>query len=149
MYQLKLLDDPKRDYWKLMTVATVGAFLGLFFATPLRKFFVIKAARELRLLFPSSSATAITIRSMHLAADRGSSSAQTQMKVLIVAFVAAFFLRVLSPFAVGILWVSLAPTTGLDNDIFNICRTGIYGRGRTSGLVILGPFWCWKIGGGL
>ena len=108
MYQLGLLDDPKRDFWKLMTVTAVGAFLGLFFATPLRKFFIIKAARELRLLFPSSSATAITIRSMHLAADRGSSSAQNQMKVLTVAFVAAFTLRVLSPFAVGILWVSLA-----------------------------------------
>ncbi|MCJ1309402.1 hypothetical protein MMC25_003061 [Agyrium rufum] len=104
MYQLNLLTDPLQDFWKLTLLSTVGAFLGLFFATPLRKFFIIHAARDLNLLFPSSSATAITIRGMHLAAEQGRSSAQSQMNFLAAAFVVALIMRVISQLAIGIFW---------------------------------------------
>ncbi len=70
-----------------------------------RQFFIIQVARDLHLIFPSSSATAITIRGMHLAAD-GGSMAQRKMRALIQAFSFACIIRVLSQYAIGILWVS-------------------------------------------
>jgi hypothetical protein len=69
-----------------------------------RQFFIIQVARDLHLIFPSSSATAITIRGMHLAAD-GGSMAQRKMRSLIHAFSFACIIRVLSQYAIGILWV--------------------------------------------
>ena len=76
-----------------------------------RKFFIIYVARDLRLIFPSASATAITIRSLHLAAedDHKSSIAQRKMKALSVAFVGSMGIRVVSQYAIGVLWVSAGP----------------------------------------
>ena len=37
MYQLNLLDTPKNDYWRIVSIAAVGGYFGFFFATP-RKF---------------------------------------------------------------------------------------------------------------
>jgi uncharacterized oligopeptide transporter (OPT) family protein len=34
MYQLGLLDEPRRDYWRITTLTAVGCYFGLFFATP-------------------------------------------------------------------------------------------------------------------
>jgi hypothetical protein len=62
-------------------------------------------ARDLNLVFPSSMATAITIRSMHSAAD-GEKSAGRKMKATLYAFGAAMVLRILSQYALGFLWVS-------------------------------------------
>lgn len=59
------------------------------------------------MVFPSSAATAITIRSMHLAAE-GGTLALRKMRALSWAFVAAASLRVLSQYAMGLLWVSKA-----------------------------------------
>lgn len=72
-----------------------------------RKFFIIYVARDLRLIFPSASATAITIRSLHLAAegDHKSSTAQRKMKALSLAFVGSMGIRVASQYAIGLLWV--------------------------------------------
>ena len=54
MYQLDLLsNNPKQDIGRIFTLTIVCSFLGLFFVTPLRKFFVIQVARELRLIFPT------------------------------------------------------------------------------------------------
>ena len=54
MYQLKLLsDNPKQDIGGIFAITLVCSFFGLFFVTPLRKFFVIQVARELRLIFPT------------------------------------------------------------------------------------------------
>lgn len=72
---------------------------------PVRRFFIIHAARELQLVFPSSYATATTIRSMHLAMD-GARQAKKKMKALSLGFAYAVICRVLSQFAIGILWVS-------------------------------------------
>ena len=69
----------------------------------MRKFFIIYVARELRLIFPTPSATAMTIRSMH-AAIGGEAIAKMKMKALSIAFSAAFLLRVVSQYCIGILW---------------------------------------------
>lgn len=70
-----------------------------------RKFFIIYVARDLGLIFPSSYATATTIRSMHLAAEGDSSDAQLKVKALVKAFSFSLALRVVSQYAIGILWV--------------------------------------------
>lgn len=103
MYQLGLLRNPSDDYWRMVTLTAVGGYFGLTFATPLRKFFVIHVARELRLIFPSFSATAMTIRSMHLATT-GEAMAKLKMRALSIAFAVACILRVVSQYAIGILW---------------------------------------------
>jgi len=54
MYKLNLLgDDPKTDIGRIFTITLVCSFFGLFFVTPLRKFFIVQVARELRLMFPT------------------------------------------------------------------------------------------------
>jgi hypothetical protein len=68
-----------------------------------RKFFIVYVARELRLIFPTASATAMTIRSMHQAVT-GEIIGKKKMKALSIAFVGALVLRVVSQYAVGILW---------------------------------------------
>ncbi|KAK2740385.1 hypothetical protein FQN57_006125 [Myotisia sp. PD_48] len=103
MYQLNLLDTPWRDFVRIITLTAAGGYFGLFFATPLRRFFIFQVAKELHLVFPSSSATAITISSMHLAAG-GSILARRKMSALGFAFIFAVILRVVSQYAPGILW---------------------------------------------
>jgi uncharacterized oligopeptide transporter (OPT) family protein len=54
MYLLNLLgDNPKDDIGRIFTITLVCSFFGLFFVTPLRRFFIIQVARELRLMFPT------------------------------------------------------------------------------------------------
>lgn len=54
MYQLNLLSpDPKQDLGRIFTITIVCSFFGLFFVTPLRRFFIIQVARELKLMFPT------------------------------------------------------------------------------------------------
>lgn len=54
MYRLGLLsEDPRDDFRRILTLTLVCSFFGLFFAVPLRKFFIISVSRELRLIFPS------------------------------------------------------------------------------------------------
>jgi OPT family oligopeptide transporter len=103
LYQLELLDTPKADFWKIVSLTAVSGYFGFFFATPMRKFFIIYVARELRLIFPTPSATAMTIRSMHQAVT-GEAMAKMKMKALSIAFAGALVLRVVSQYAIGILW---------------------------------------------
>jgi uncharacterized oligopeptide transporter (OPT) family protein len=104
MYQLKLLGaTPKDDYMVIVALAAVSGYFGFFFATPLRKFFIVYVARELRLIFPTPSATAMTIRSMHQAVT-GEAIAKLKMTGLSIAFTGALVLRVVSQYAPGILW---------------------------------------------
>ncbi|KAL1634554.1 hypothetical protein SLS56_002247 [Neofusicoccum ribis] len=104
LYQLNLLsDDPAKDFWKVVSLTAVGGYFGFFFGTPLRKFFVIHVARELRLVFPTATATAMTIRSMHEAVS-GQVIAKMKTKALAWSFSAALVLRVVSQYATGILW---------------------------------------------
>lgn len=103
MYRLDLLsDDPKKDFGRILTITFVCAFFGLFAAVPLRKFFIINVARELNLVFPTPTATAMTIRSMH-AVGSGAADALRKIKALGYAFVGAFLLIVVGQYADGIL----------------------------------------------
>lgn len=103
MYQLKLLsDNPKDDFGRLLTITFVCALFGLFAAVPLRKFFIINVARELNLVFPSPTATAVTIRSMH-AVGGGAADALKKIKVLGYCFIGALAHTVGGQYAIGIL----------------------------------------------
>jgi OPT family oligopeptide transporter len=103
MYQLHLMDTPAADYWRIVALTAVSGYFGYFFATPMRKFFVIYVARELNLIFPTASATAMTIRSMHEAIT-GEIVGKKKMKALSIAFAGALVQRVVSQYALGILW---------------------------------------------
>ncbi|KAK8014264.1 oligopeptide transporter [Apiospora arundinis] len=103
MYNLQLLKTPQEDFGRILTLTLIGSFFGLFFAVPLRKFFVINVARELKLMFPTPTATALTIRSMH-AVGSGAAEAMAKVKALGIAFAGALTLRVVSDYALGILW---------------------------------------------
>lgn len=103
MYQLELLsNDPKKDFGRILTITFVCAFFGLFAAVPLRKFFIINVARELNLVFPSPTATAVAIRSMH-AVSSGAADAMKKVKALFYAFAGAFIHIIVAQYADGIL----------------------------------------------
>lgn len=103
MYRLGLLsEDPKSDFPRILTITIICAFFGLFAAVPLRKFFIINVARELNLVFPTPTATALAIRSMH-AVGSGASDAMRKIKALGFSFLGALTHIVVSQYANGIL----------------------------------------------
>lgn len=104
MYQLGLLsEDPSNDFPKMVTLTLICSFFGLCFAIPLRKFFIVNMARELRLVFPTPTATALTIQSMHAASSEGLQAIR-RIKALSFTFLGAFVQRVVSYYAIGILY---------------------------------------------
>lgn len=103
MYRLNLLSPhPADDFRRILTITIVCAMFGLFAAVPLRKFFIINVARELNLVFPSPTATAVAIRSMH-AVGSGAADAAKKVKALAYAFIGAFVHIIVSQYADGIL----------------------------------------------
>lgn len=131
MYRLSLLsDNPKDDFPRILTITVVCAFFGLFAAVPLRKFFIINVARELNLVFPTPTATAMAIRSMH-ALSGGTADAMRKVKALGYAFIGAFVHIVVSQYANGILhnwhvftWIYI--WSGYKNWALNIENWGWY-----------------------
>ncbi|PLB53361.1 OPT superfamily oligopeptide transporter [Aspergillus steynii IBT 23096] len=103
LYQLGLMDTPTKDYFRIVILTAIGGCFGLLSVAPLRKFFLIHVARELDLVFPSSSATAMTIRSMHQAIE-GAAMAQRKLRAMVIAFSSALLLRVVSQYAIGVFW---------------------------------------------
>ncbi|CBQ73157.1 conserved hypothetical protein [Sporisorium reilianum SRZ2] len=97
MYQLNLLHDPLKDIGRLITFSAVSAYYGVFFAIPLRKFYILKQ----KLIFPSPTATAYTVRSLH--APGGEATAKKQSRALLYSFAAAFVFVVVNQYAAGIL----------------------------------------------
>ncbi|EPQ28617.1 uncharacterized protein PFL1_03920 [Pseudozyma flocculosa PF-1] len=98
MYQLNLLSlNPMDDFGRLLSFCAVSAYYGVFFAVPLRKFYILKQ----RLVFPTPTATAFTIRSLHV--PGGEETAKKQARVLMIAFAAAFTFVVVNQYASGIL----------------------------------------------
>lgn len=100
MYTLNLLGKgPEEDFWRLITFTAVSAYYGIFFAIPFRKFYILYQ----RLVFPTASACALTIRSLHSGVV-----ARTLMKKktisLIISFVASILLRIFSEYAPGLIW---------------------------------------------
>ncbi|OAA40688.1 oligopeptide transporter [Metarhizium rileyi] len=103
MYRLGLLsEDPRSDFPRILTITIICAFFGLFAAVPLRKFFIINVARELNLVFPTPTATALAIRSMH-AVGSGANDAMKKIKALGFSFLGAMTHIVVSQYANGIL----------------------------------------------
>ncbi|KAK0528484.1 hypothetical protein OC835_004645 [Tilletia horrida] len=99
MYQLDLLSDsPRADIGRLFTFTLVSAFFGAFFAIPLRRFYILR----LKLVFPTPTAAAVTIRSLH--AVGGAAKAKKQVRLLGVAFAAALIWCVCNQYAPGILY---------------------------------------------
>ncbi|KAL2127811.1 hypothetical protein VTI74DRAFT_10143 [Chaetomium olivicolor] len=103
LYQLALLRTPVQDFFRIVSLVAVGGYFGLLSIAPLRRFLIEDVARDLDLVFPSSMATAMSIHSMHSAAD-GEKAARIKLKATIYAFVAAMVLRVVSQYAPGLLW---------------------------------------------
>ncbi|KAI1654607.1 oligopeptide transporter [Daldinia decipiens] len=104
MYQLHAqVGVPRDQFGAIITITLVCSFFGLFFVAPLRKFFIIQVGRELKLLFPTATAVALTIRSMHAGAT-GAAEALSKLKALSWSFMAALVQRVASYYAVGILY---------------------------------------------
>lgn len=98
MYRLGLLGrSPEEDFGRLFTLCFCSAFYGCFFAVPLRKFYVLKQ----KLVFPTPTATALTIRTMHTA--NGAAIARKKSIALGIAFVSAVTYCVLNGFVPGIL----------------------------------------------
>ena len=91
---------PQEDFGKLITFSLCTAYYGLFFAIALRKFYILK----LKLIFPSPTAVAYTIRALHAGGAEGEKAAARKAKVLAVSFASAVILRVVSMYAPGILW---------------------------------------------
>ncbi|KAK3393913.1 OPT oligopeptide transporter protein-domain-containing protein [Podospora didyma] len=106
MYRLGVMPEghtPRDDIGSIFTITLVCSFLGLFYVTPLRKFFIIQVARELKLMFPTPTAVGLTIRAMHAGAA-GSLEAIKKLKCLGLSFGASFVHRIVSYYAVGILY---------------------------------------------
>ena len=62
---------------------------------------------------------------MHLPAERESSDARLKMKALVEAFLFSLILRVVSQYAIGILWVRTTARAAQDSQLFTDLRTGI------------------------
>jgi uncharacterized oligopeptide transporter (OPT) family protein len=106
MYRLGVMGEgrtPRDDIGAIFTITLVSSFIGIFYVTPLRKFFIIQVARELKLMFPTPTAVALTIRSMHAGAA-GSIDAIKKLKCLGICFIGALVHRVTSYYAIGILY---------------------------------------------
>ncbi|EAQ93873.1 hypothetical protein CHGG_02108 [Chaetomium globosum CBS 148.51] len=106
MYRLGVMGEghsPKDDIGAIFTITLVTSFIGIFYVTPLRKFFIIQVARELKLMFPTPTAVALTIRSMHAGAA-GSIDAIKKLKCLAICFTGALVHRIGSYYAIGILY---------------------------------------------
>ncbi|THC91025.1 hypothetical protein EYZ11_009507 [Aspergillus tanneri] len=103
LYQLGLLETPSKDYFRIAILTGIGGYFGLVSIAPLRKFFLVHVARELDLVFPSSSATAMTIRSMHEAVE-GATIARRKLRAMVIAFSFSLLLRVISQYAIGVFW---------------------------------------------
>jgi uncharacterized oligopeptide transporter (OPT) family protein len=82
MYALHLLSTPKADFGKLLGLGVVCSFYGMFFAIPLRKFYILRQ----RLIFPDATAVSISIRTLHSSAEK----ARTQIYALCISFAASF-----------------------------------------------------------
>ncbi|PCH38834.1 OPT oligopeptide transporter [Wolfiporia cocos MD-104 SS10] len=99
-YQLGLLgESPSADFGRIITFTICCAYVGIFFTMPLRRLYILK----LKLTFPSSVATAYTIRSLHVG-TRAAAIARKKTVALAVSFAISIIWRVTSEYAPGIMW---------------------------------------------
>jgi OPT family oligopeptide transporter len=93
LFRLGILTDIDAIWTQMFLWTLAAAFYGLFFAIPLRKYYIIQQ----NLVFPSPTATAVTIRSLHAVSDEGS-TAKKQSQVIIWSFLATTIYQLLSFF---------------------------------------------------
>lgn len=99
-YQLGLLgNDPSADFGRIITFTITCAYVGIFFTMPLRRLYILK----LKLTFPSSVATAYTIRSLHVGVN-AAEVARKKTWALAISFLISIIWRVTSEYAPGIMW---------------------------------------------
>ncbi|KAJ3100638.1 hypothetical protein HDU97_002031 [Phlyctochytrium planicorne] len=92
LYRLKLMSAKVTDdALALIMWSLAAAYFGLFFAIPLRRYFILKQ----KLIFPSPTVSAETIRSLHRSAS-GEMAGRSKAKILLIAFVAAFLVKLLT-----------------------------------------------------
>jgi OPT family oligopeptide transporter len=97
LFRLGILTDVDA-IWDMMFLWTLAAaFYGLFFAIPLRKYFIIQQ----KLVFPSPTATAATIRALHSASSNSENSnfGKNQSKVIVWSFIPSLIFKIGSYFA--------------------------------------------------
>ncbi|KAH8881677.1 OPT superfamily oligopeptide transporter [Thozetella sp. PMI_491] len=103
MYKIGILSNPSGDFLKLALLVLACTSFGLFSAAPLRRFFIVDHARALNLRFPTAEATAVMIRSMN-EAGHGALMAAKRFRAMIYALCACFVHKVVSSYAIGILY---------------------------------------------
>ncbi|KAG8958554.1 hypothetical protein FRC05_008783 [Tulasnella sp. 425] len=100
MYRLGLLSfNPADDIGKLFALTIDVAYFGVGFVIPLRKYFVIHR----RLVFPTPSATAFTIRSLH-SGKAGAIAARKKSLCLLITLLTALAYKVATGYAPGVLF---------------------------------------------
>ncbi|CCA76487.1 related to permeases-unknown function [Serendipita indica DSM 11827] len=98
MYRLNLLSpDPKSDFGRLIALTVACAYFGVFFVIPLRTYFIIRQ----RLVFPTPTATAFTIRSLH-SGPHGELVAKKKSKALAGSLFFCFAYKILNGYLPGI-----------------------------------------------
>ncbi|KAH8881959.1 OPT superfamily oligopeptide transporter [Thozetella sp. PMI_491] len=103
MFKLNLLTSVTGSFPPLLVLTLTCTLGGLFSAAPLRNFFIVRSARELKLRFPAAEAMAITVRSLH-AADVGAKGSAKQFKAMIIAFALSLVQKIAAQYAKGIVY---------------------------------------------
>jgi OPT family oligopeptide transporter len=148
--------------WDMMFLWTfAAAFYGLFFAIPLRKYFVIQQ----KLVFPSPVAAAVTIRTLHGAPGGNAEEAnmgKNQGKAILWSFVGSTFYKIAAYFAPFIIdlhplyWIGNAANSQVLKDISDLWRwriqltTAFIGAGMMMGTnavlsLMAGNVFAWAI----
>jgi len=104
MYRLELLSNPTKDVGKLIALTACAGFYGVFFVTPLRKYYIVYQ----KLTFPTPSATAYTIRSLHRGTT-GAAAGKKKSLALFFTFSCVFLFKVATGYAPGIVSLLLLP----------------------------------------
>ncbi|KAG9102259.1 hypothetical protein FRC06_002178 [Ceratobasidium sp. 370] len=100
MYRMGLMSElPSADVGKLIALTVSAAFFGVFFAIPLRKYYILKE----KLMFPTPTATAFTIRALH-AGRTGAEAARKKSIGLATSFAGSFCFKVAAGYLPGIIW---------------------------------------------
>ncbi len=97
MYRLGLLSTPSADFGKLLALTFACGYFGVFFVIPLRKYFILRR----KLVFPTPTATAFTIRSLH-AGRAGAEAAKKKAWCLLITLVICFCYKILNSYVPGV-----------------------------------------------
>ncbi|KAG8905045.1 hypothetical protein FRB99_000781 [Tulasnella sp. 403] len=101
MYHLGLMKTPSEDINKLFLLTAISAFYGLFFAVPLRKYYILQQ----KLVFPTPTATAYTIQSLHATTSPSARrTANKKINIIASSFVFSLTFKTIASYVPGMLW---------------------------------------------